>query len=201
MGCEPRGFGWSAAVEVCSARVTRLVTDLKNFEKFSTRQLVPSTGAWHLTRGRDLPAFRFGDRKGAWHRARGRDLPAFRFGDRKGARHRARGRDLPAFRFGDRKGAWHRAQGRDLPAFRLGSQRCLAPGAGARFASIPIRGSAKVPGTGGGGEICQHSDWDRKGAWHEWHSARMALQRRIWRTNSSGFKAEKHATSQFERMY
>ena len=43
MGCEPRGFGWSATVEVCSARVTRLVTDLKNFEKFSTRQLVPGT--------------------------------------------------------------------------------------------------------------------------------------------------------------
>ena len=44
MGCEPRGFGWSATVEVCSARVTRLVTDLKNLEKFSTRQLVPGTG-------------------------------------------------------------------------------------------------------------------------------------------------------------
>ena len=43
MGCEPRGFGWSATVEVCSARVTRLVTDLKNHEKFSTRQLVPGT--------------------------------------------------------------------------------------------------------------------------------------------------------------
>ena len=86
MGCEPRGFGWSAAVEVCSARVTRLVTDLKNLEKFSTRQPVPgtgrggaSTGAWHRARGRDLPAFRFGDRKGAWHRTRGRDLLAFQF--------------------------------------------------------------------------------------------------------------------------
>jgi hypothetical protein len=44
MGCEPRGFGWSATVEVCSARVTRLVTDLKNHEKFSTRQPVPGTG-------------------------------------------------------------------------------------------------------------------------------------------------------------
>ena len=44
MGCEPRGFGWSATVAVCSARVTRLVTDLKNHEKFSTRQLVPGTG-------------------------------------------------------------------------------------------------------------------------------------------------------------
>jgi len=48
MGCEPRGFGWSATVEVCSARVTRLVTDLKNFEKFSTRQLVPGTVNWCL---------------------------------------------------------------------------------------------------------------------------------------------------------
>jgi hypothetical protein len=46
----------------------------------------------------------------------------------------------------DRKGAWHRARGRDLPAFRLGI--------------------AKVPGTGRGGEICQHFDSDRKGAWH-----------------------------------
>jgi hypothetical protein len=43
MGCEPRGFGWSATVEVCSARVTRLVTDQENFEKNSTRQLVPGT--------------------------------------------------------------------------------------------------------------------------------------------------------------
>ena len=43
MGCEPRGCGWAATVEVCSARVTRLVTDLKNHEKFSTRQLVPGT--------------------------------------------------------------------------------------------------------------------------------------------------------------
>ena len=44
MGCEPRGFGWTATVEVCSARVTRLVTDLENFEKFSGTQLVPGTG-------------------------------------------------------------------------------------------------------------------------------------------------------------
>jgi hypothetical protein len=55
-------------------------------------------------------------------------------------------------------GAWHLTRGRDLPAFRLGiakvpgtgrrdeicqhfdwgSQRCLAPGAGTRFASISI---------------------------------------------------------------
>jgi hypothetical protein len=33
---------------------------------------------WHRVQGRDLPAFRFGDRKGAWHRVRGLDLPAFR---------------------------------------------------------------------------------------------------------------------------
>ena len=99
MGCEPRGFGWSATVEVCSARVTRLVTDLKNLEKFSTRQLVPGVN-WCLapdsgTRFASIP-------------------------------------------IRDRKGAWHRARGRDLPAFRLGI--------------------AKVPGTGRGGEICQHSD-------------------------------------------
>ena len=43
-----------------------------------------------------------------------------------------------AFRFGDRKGAWHRARGRDLLAFRFEI--------------------AKVPGTGRGGEICQHFD-------------------------------------------
>jgi len=35
-------------------------------------------------------------------------------------------------------GAWHRVRGRDLPAFRLAI--------------------AKVPGTGCGAEICQHSD-------------------------------------------
>ena len=79
MGCEPRGFGWSAAVEVCSARVTRLVTDLKNHEKFSTGQLVPGTGR----------------------------------------------------------------RGEICQHFDWGSQRCLAPGAGARFASISIRGSQR----------------------------------------------------------
>jgi hypothetical protein len=44
MGCEPRGFGWSATVEVCSARVTRLVTDQEKSKKFSAAQLVPGTG-------------------------------------------------------------------------------------------------------------------------------------------------------------
>jgi hypothetical protein len=44
MGCEPGGFGWSATVEVCSARVTRLVTAQEKSKKFSTRQLVPGTG-------------------------------------------------------------------------------------------------------------------------------------------------------------
>jgi hypothetical protein len=44
MGCEPRGFGWSATVEVCSARVTRLVTDQEKSKKFSGTQLVPGTG-------------------------------------------------------------------------------------------------------------------------------------------------------------
>ena len=43
MGCEPRGFGWSATVEVCSARVTRLVTDQEKSKKISGH----STGAWH----------------------------------------------------------------------------------------------------------------------------------------------------------
>jgi hypothetical protein len=43
-GCEPRGFGWSATVEVCSARVTRLVTDQEKSKKFSDTQLVPGTG-------------------------------------------------------------------------------------------------------------------------------------------------------------
>ena len=42
--CEPRGFGWSATVEVCSARVTRLVTDQEKSKKFSGTQLVPGTG-------------------------------------------------------------------------------------------------------------------------------------------------------------
>jgi len=44
MGCEPRGFGWSATVEVCSARVTRLVTDQEKSKKFPGAQLVPGTG-------------------------------------------------------------------------------------------------------------------------------------------------------------
>jgi hypothetical protein len=43
MGCEAGGFGWSATVEVCSARVTRLVTGLEIFEKFPARHLVPGT--------------------------------------------------------------------------------------------------------------------------------------------------------------
>ena len=85
MGCEPRGFGWSATVEVCSARVTRLVTDLENFEKFSGTQLVPGTGrvdeiCQHFDSGiakvpgtglgADLQASGHG-RKGAWHRVGG----------------------------------------------------------------------------------------------------------------------------------
>jgi len=44
MGCEPRGFGWSATVEVCSVRVTRLVTDQEKSEKFPGAKLVPGTG-------------------------------------------------------------------------------------------------------------------------------------------------------------
>ena len=82
MGCEPRGFGWSATVEVCSARVTRLVTDLKNHEKFSTRQLVPGTlerpraGMLANPSMRLVPgtlvgprrnAGKSGDASGAWH--------------------------------------------------------------------------------------------------------------------------------------
>jgi hypothetical protein len=82
MGCEPRGFGWSATVEVCSVRVTRLVTDQEKSKKFSDTQLVPGTGLGLLVPGllasRPVPA-------GAWHRASGRDLPALRIVDRKGA--------------------------------------------------------------------------------------------------------------------
>jgi hypothetical protein len=44
MGCEPRGFGWSATVEVCSVRVTRLVTGREKSKKFPGTQLVPGTG-------------------------------------------------------------------------------------------------------------------------------------------------------------
>jgi hypothetical protein len=44
MGCEPGGFGWSATVEVCSARVTRLVTAQEKSKKFSATQMVPGTG-------------------------------------------------------------------------------------------------------------------------------------------------------------
>jgi hypothetical protein len=47
MGCEPRGFGWSATVEVCSARVTRLVTDREKSKKFRALNwcLAPGKGA------------------------------------------------------------------------------------------------------------------------------------------------------------
>jgi len=51
MGCEPRGFGWSATVEVCSARVTRLVTDQEKSKKISGTQLVPGTGLGGLIPG------------------------------------------------------------------------------------------------------------------------------------------------------
>jgi hypothetical protein len=73
MGCEPGGFGWSATVEVCSARVTRLVTGLENFEKFPARHPVPgSASARHPVPGtgcRDEICQHSdpGDRKGAWH--------------------------------------------------------------------------------------------------------------------------------------
>ena len=106
-----------------------------------------STGAWHLTRGRDLPAFRLGIAKvpGTGRRGeicqrqlvpgtgRGGEIcQHFDSGYRKGAWHRARGRDLLAFRFGDRKGAWHRAR------HRTRGEICQH--------SDP--GIAKVPGTG-----------------------------------------------------
>jgi hypothetical protein len=104
MGCEPGGFGWSATVEVCSARVTRLVTAQEKSKKFSTRQLVPGTGrvdkicqhsdsgsqrclapGW----GADLLSSVPG-RNGAWHRVGGADLLASGPG-RKGAWHRVGG--------------------------------------------------------------------------------------------------------------
>jgi len=61
MGCEFRGFGWSATVEVCSARVTRLVTDREKFKKISGTQLVPGTGlaapGWHRVGGLLAPGW------------------------------------------------------------------------------------------------------------------------------------------------
>ena len=71
MGCEPRGFGWSATVEVCSARVTRLVTDREKSKKISGTQLVPGTG---LAPGWGAP----GTGLGSWFasiRARSQQVP------------------------------------------------------------------------------------------------------------------------------
>ena len=124
-GCEPRGFGWSATVEVCSARVTRLVTDQEKPEKFPGAKLVPGTGlapdVW--TRFASIPT-RGSQRCLApgW----GADLLASGL-VAAGAWHRTCGRDLPAFRLGDCKGAWH----------RVGGLICKHPGT-----------VAKVPGTG-----------------------------------------------------
>ena len=44
---------------------------------------------------------------------------------------------MPAFRFRDRKGAWHLGEDEICQHSDWRSQRCLAPGAGASFASIP----------------------------------------------------------------
>ena len=79
----------------------------------------------------------------------GARFASFPIRDRKGAWHRARGRDLPAFRSGIAKVPGTGRGGEICQHFDPGWQRCLAPGAGARFASISTR--------------------DRKGAWHEWH--------------------------------
>ncbi|RLS74416.1 MAG: hypothetical protein DWH99_00910, partial [Planctomycetota bacterium] len=43
---------------------------------------------------------------------------------------------------------------------------CLAPGAGARFASFPIRGSQRCLAPGAGTRFASISIGDRKGAWH-----------------------------------
>jgi hypothetical protein len=67
MGCEPTGFGWSATVEVCSVRVTRLVTDQEKSEKFSTRHLVPGTSRVDEI----CQHFDSGFSTGAWHRVGG----------------------------------------------------------------------------------------------------------------------------------
>jgi hypothetical protein len=47
-----------------------------------------------------------------------------------------------------------------------GSQWCLAPGAGARFASISIRGSQRCLAPGAGARFASISIRDHKGAWH-----------------------------------
>ena len=134
MGCEPRGFGWSATVEVCSARVTRLVTDLKNLEKFSTLQPVPGTGrgdgiCQHFdSRSQRCLAPGAGARfasisiRGSQRclaPGAGARFASFPIRDRKGAWHRAWGTGFASISIRDRKGAWHRARGRDLPAFRF----------------------------------------------------------------------------------
>ncbi len=152
MGCEPRGFGWSATVEVCSARVTRLVTDQEKSKKFPTRQPVPGVnrclapGAW--TRFASIST---GGRKGAWHRVGG--APGVNRCLAPGAWTR-----FASISTGGRKGAWHRVGGADLlasgPGRRwclTGRRWCLAPGAWTRFASIPILGTQRCLAPVGGG--------------------------------------------------
>ena len=107
------------------------------FASISIR-IATSTGAWHRARGRDLPAFRSGIAKVP---GTGRGGEICQHSDPGWQRCLAPGAGtrFASISIGDRKGAWHRARGRDLPAFRSGM--------------------AKVPGTGRGGEICQHFDW------------------------------------------
>jgi hypothetical protein len=109
MGCEPRGFGWSATVEVCSVRVTRLVTGREKSKKFRALNWCLAPG-----RGADLLAS-WPVAAGAWHQSRERDLPAFRLGDRKGCLAPGRGADLLAS-WPVAAGAWHQSRERDLPA-------------------------------------------------------------------------------------
>jgi hypothetical protein len=118
MGCEPRGFGWTATVEVCSARVTRLVTDLENFEKFSGTQLVPGTG------------WQFASIRAGRSRCLAPDVwTRFASISTRGLQRCLApgwGADLQASGHG-RKGAWHRLEGW-FASIQARLQRCLAPG-------------------------------------------------------------------------
>jgi hypothetical protein len=107
MGCEPRGFGWSATVEVCSVRVTRLVTDQEKSEKFPGAKLVPGISrvneiCQHSDSGiAKVPGTGLGGWFASIQACRSRCLAPAAW------THLLRGQDLPAFRFWDRNGTWH----------------------------------------------------------------------------------------------
>ena len=132
---------------VCSGRSLFGSSDTSGHGPGKLRKIFhTSTGAWHLTRGRDLLAHV------NWCLApdSGTRFASISIRDRKGAWHRARGARFASIPIGDCKGAWHRTRGQICQHFDSGI--------------------AKVPGTGRGDRICQHFDWGSQRC-----LARMAL--------------------------